>query len=128
MIRDVDLVAAIDTDRVEGVLDALTGDDLHVKVGCATEAVAGGGSFNVIHPDSGGKVDVFVSPQSDDFTRSRLARRVRADVFGIPTWVATPEDVVLAELRRRLTPRAGCRASPCRIRRSSGCWRRCHWW
>ncbi len=106
MTRDVDLVAVIDTDRVERVLDALTGDDLYVNVGDVTEAVAGGGSFNVIHPDSGGKVDVFVSPQSDDFTRSRLARRVRADVFGIPTWVATPEDVVLAKLRWRLQSRS----------------------
>ena len=65
-----------------------------------------GGSFNILHPQSGGKVDVFVVPASDPFTQSRISRRVRANVLGVDAWVATPEDVVLAKLRWRLESRS----------------------
>ena len=106
MTRDVDLVAVIGSDDVEVLLRELEDDELYVNVGDATRAVTDGGSFNVIHAVSGGKVDVFVTEPGDDFTRSRLARRVSAEVFGIPTWVATPEDVVLAKLRWRLQSRS----------------------
>lgn len=34
----------------------------------------------------------------DAFTTSRLGRRIRADVFDVPCWVATAEDVILAKL------------------------------
>jgi hypothetical protein len=106
MTRDVDIVALIGVDDVQALVEALAGDDLYLDAGEAADAAAGGRSFNVIHPASGGKVDVFVSSSTDDFTRSRLARRTRATVLGVPTWVATAEDVVLAKLRWRLETRS----------------------
>ena len=36
----------------------------------------------------------------------RLHRRLPAEVLGVSTWVATPEDVVLAKLRWRLESRS----------------------
>ena len=63
-----------------------------------------GGSFNIIHAGSGGKVDVFVG--RDDFARERLRRRIPDEVLGISTWVATPEDVILAKLHWRLASRS----------------------
>lgn len=104
--RDVDLVAAIGPEDLEAVLASLEGDDLYVNAGDARLAAAEGGSFNVIHTTSGGKVDVFVSPSGDEFTRTRLARRLGAEVLGVRTWVATAEDVVLAKLRWRLQSRS----------------------
>jgi hypothetical protein len=107
MTRDVDLVVMASPVRGEAVVHALVDEpDLYVPAGEADAAVRSGGSFNVLHPSTGGKVDVFVHGTDDAFTRSRLARRVRAEVFGVPCWVATPEDVVLAKLRWRLTSRS----------------------
>lgn len=106
MTRDVDLVAVIGPNELGPVLAALSGDDLYVNQGDARRAVVGGGSFNVIHSQSGGKVDVFVSEPGDRFTQSRLSRRTRADVFDVSTWVASAEDVVLAKLRWRLQSRS----------------------
>ncbi|MDO8389969.1 MAG: hypothetical protein Q7V57_05735 [Actinomycetota bacterium] len=83
---------------LEGLIDA----DFYVPVNAAAEALAGGGSFNVLHPATGGKVDVFVCPANDQFEVQRIARRVRMEVFGVGSWVATPEDVVLSKLRWRL--------------------------
>ncbi len=106
MTRDVDLVAVIQTDQLGIVLDELSGPDLYVPTQQARRAAIEGGSFNVLHTTTGGKVDVFVAAAADDFTSSRLTRRVRQDVLGVNTWVATPEDVVLAKLRWRLESRS----------------------
>ena len=104
--RDVDLVAAVGPEDLEVILASLDGEDLYVNSGDARRAALEGGSFNVIHVASGGKVDVFVSPPGDEFTQSRLRRRVRARVLGVLTWVATAEDVVLAKLKWRLESRS----------------------
>jgi len=104
--RDVDLVTVTAPDGLDVVLAALDASGLYVPWEEARSASRGGGSFNVIDPDRGGKVDVFVVPASDDFTASRLDRRVRAAVLDVDCWVATPEDVVLAKLRWRLESRS----------------------
>ncbi len=39
-----------------------------------------GGTFNVLHPSTGGKVDVFVVTPDDEFEMMRLSRRRRAEV------------------------------------------------
>lgn len=104
--RDVDLVTVVSSDEVERLLTRLDHDELYVPDEDAYQAARLGGSFNVLHPRSGGKVDVFVSPATDAFTRSRLERRVAAEVLGVQTWIASPEDVVLAKLRWRLESRS----------------------
>jgi hypothetical protein len=107
MTRDVDIVVMAAVESGEALVDALLLDpELYVPEDEGRRAVRGGGTFNVLHPASGGKVDVFVRPTTDAFTRSRLERRVRSAVLGIDCWVATPEDVVLAKLRWRLTSRS----------------------
>lgn len=104
--RDIDIVVMVGTDQLQIVLDALVAADLYVPVDRAYEAADAGGSFNVLDPDHGGKIDLFVARPDDAFTSSRLARRIRADVFDVPCWVASAEDVVLAKLRWRLDSRS----------------------
>jgi hypothetical protein len=104
--RDVDLVTLTAAVGLDGALETLDASGFYVPWAEARSASRAGGSFNVIDPDGGGKVDVFVALASDDYTRARLARRVRATVLGVDCWVATPEDVVLAKLRWRLESRS----------------------
>lgn len=104
--RDVDLVAVIDRSSAQAVIEQLITSDLYVPTTEAATAIERGGSFNVLHPATGGKVDIFAASVDDAFTRSRLDRRVRAEVLGVPTFVATPEDVILAKLRWRLESRS----------------------
>ena len=106
MTRDVDIVVLLAPDVDETVLDALRVADVYFPESEARRAVTSGGSFNVLHPQSGGKVDIFAIPSEDAFTQSRVSRRVRAEVLGIETWIATPEDIVLAKLRWRLESRS----------------------
>ena len=104
--RDIDIVVMVSADQLEIVLGALLEAELYVPVDRAHEAAEVGGSFNVLDPDHGGKIDLFVTGPDDAFTSSRLARRIRADVFDVPCWVASAEDVVLAKLRWRLDSRS----------------------
>lgn len=104
--RDIDVVTVVDVGAADFLTRLLANDDLYVPAEEAAEALRSSGSFNVLHPRSGGKVDVFVRRADDAFTQSRLERRVSAAVLGVPTWVASPEDVVLAKLRWRLESRS----------------------
>jgi hypothetical protein len=99
--RDVDLVAMIPASAVDALLGSLERDDLYVPSAEVRRVVAAGGSFNVLHMASGGKVDVFVSADDDAFERSRLDRRIASEVCGVSSWISTPEDVVLSKLRQR---------------------------
>ena len=104
--RDIDVVAVITRETVDTFLRALGNNEIYVPVDEAKAATIKGGSFNVLHTTTGGKVDVFVCQTSDAFESSRLDRRVKLQVLGIDTWVATPEDVVLAKLLWRVQTRS----------------------
>ncbi len=104
--RDIDIVVVVDADQLQIVLAALQAADLYVPVDRAQEAADSGGSVNVLDPAHGGKIDLFLTGPDDAFTTSRLARRIRAEVFDVPCWVASAEDVVIAKLRWRLTSRS----------------------
>ncbi len=104
--RDVDLVAVIPASAVDVLLRSLERDDLYVPSAEVRRVVAVGGSFNVLHTASGGKVDVFVAPDGDAFERSRLDRRIASEVLGVRSWISTPEDVVLSKLKWRLGSRS----------------------
>ena len=68
-------------DSGEAVFEALRGSEVYFPESEARRAVTSGGTFNVLHPQSGGKVDIFAVPSEDAFTQSRIARRVRAGVL-----------------------------------------------
>ena len=104
--RDIDVVAVITRETVDTFLRALGNNEIYVPVDEAKVATIKGGSFNVLHTTTGGKVDVFVCQTSDAFESSRLNRRVKLQVLGIDTWVSTPEDVVLSKLLWRVQTRS----------------------
>jgi hypothetical protein len=104
--RDVDLVALMSASNVQDLVGRLDADSFYVPVDDALRAGRDSGSFNVLHTTSGGKVDVFVARHDDEFTRSRMERKVRSQVLGVQAWIATPEDVVLAKLKWRLESRS----------------------
>ena len=53
--------------------------------------------FNVIDTDSGWKIDLMIR-KDRAFSRSEFARRIETTLLGIPVWVATAEDTILAKL------------------------------
>ncbi len=105
--RGVDVVVAVSTSEVAALAQQLVAANVYVPdsvlAGDESNAIT---SFNVLDSETGGKVDVFVATDGDAFTASRIDRRIRAEVFGVPCWIATAEDVLLAKLHWRRDSRS----------------------
>jgi hypothetical protein len=104
--RDIDVVVVVDAEQLDAIVGSLEAAGLYVPGETTRDPFGAGASFNVLDVQHGGKVDLFLAGSDDAFTASRLERRIRADVFDVPCWVASAEDVVLAKLRWRLESRS----------------------
>ncbi|HEV8440722.1 MAG TPA: hypothetical protein VGT40_21760 [Methylomirabilota bacterium] len=98
LTRDVDVVVSLHRERLPALLQRFPADEFYVDADAAREAVDTSGQFNIIHPGSGLKVDVYVNPDTP-YDRARLARRQRLPLApGVDAYFARPEDVILYKL------------------------------
>ncbi len=98
LTRDVDVVAMLTLDRLPAMLQRFPPDEFYVDAEAAREAVGSWGQFNIIHPGSGLKIDVYVNPDTP-YDRARLARRHKLPLApGVDAYFARPEDVILYKL------------------------------
>jgi hypothetical protein len=98
--HDIDVVIEVGMDRVVELCDAFPDPDFYVSVEAARDAVRERSMFNVLHPESGLKIDFIVSgAQSLDRSRMSRTRRIRIgpDPGGQPRF-ASPEDVIVKKL------------------------------
>lgn len=97
---DADIVVDLDSGRVARLVDRLK-NDFYVDSEIAADAVARRGSFNVIHLESGFKVDFFVKGDSG-FDESELERSELQQITDDPpraVYVKTAEDTILRKLQ-----------------------------
>ena len=98
LTRDVDIVAMLTLDHLPALLLRFPPDQFCVDAEAAREAVDASGQFNIIHPGSGLKVDVYVNPDTP-YDRARLARRHKLPLApGVDAYFARPEDIILYKL------------------------------
>src|SRR6185437_3147878 len=99
LTNDVDVIAVLRLDHVTQLLEAFPATDFYVRESAVRQAVANLGQFNIIHPDSGLKVDVVIAKPSE-FDRTRLNRRIRVQPGGtdVDVYFASPEDVILKKM------------------------------
>lgn len=94
---DADFLVELRMGDVDRFFRALDGPDWYVDRQSIVEAVQSAGEFNVIHGASGTKIDFWVrAPRAADGIR--LLRRRREVILGVPAWVLSPEDTILAKL------------------------------
>jgi hypothetical protein len=96
--QDVDVVAALQFKHVQ-TLVALLQQAYYIDADMIRDAIQNQSSFNLLHHDTGVKVDVFVQ-KSDPFAQQEL-RRAREEVLEVgsrPFFFASPEDMILAKL------------------------------
>ena len=96
---DVDLVTNVRALQAPDFARALAAE-FYVDAKSICEAAGRRGSFNLIHFDTGMKVDVFVAKDTA-YARSAAARRVPHDFThgsgALRVWLASAEDTVLAD-------------------------------
>ena len=98
LTRDVDVIVKLRLDALPAFVDRFPADAFYLDGKSAREAIDTSGQFNIIHPDSGLKIDVYVNPDTP-YDRTRLARRQRLPLVpGVEAYFARPEDVILYKL------------------------------
>lgn len=95
---DIDVVVTLDPGSVSHLLELFPAPEFYVSAERVRHVVGGGGSFNVIHPDSGFKIDFFVV--SDPIEERQIARRLRKPVLaGLEGFLSPPEELILKKLQ-----------------------------
>jgi hypothetical protein len=97
--HDADVLADLPASRVDGFVRLLQ-DDFYVDAEMIRDAIRRRIAFNVIHYDSGFKVDVFILTD-DPLLQEEMRRRQPHDAGHPdgPAYFATAEDMVLQKLR-----------------------------
>ena len=93
---DADVVIDVDQQSLEKLMESL-GEEFYLSPEGAREALARERMFNIIHLETGFKVDLIIKKKRA-FNQEEFARREKVDYLGEPRWFATAEDVILAKL------------------------------
>jgi hypothetical protein len=123
--QDIDIVIGPSHPQLMSLLRHLPETSYYVSQEAALDALARRGQFNVIDFATGWKVD-FIIVKAREFSREELRRRRVIDFDGVPLYVASAEDVLIAKLEwaklgasaRQLEDAAG--TSACRLSSSIG--------
>jgi hypothetical protein len=96
MTRDLDIVVSL-VERDVGPLVAAFAPDFYIDDADALSAVRSERLFNLMHLESGIKVDLIVR-KSTDYRRVEFDRRQSVTLSGIHTWIVSREDLILSKL------------------------------
>jgi hypothetical protein len=95
---DIDVAVQLDVDHVADLVEAVQGD-YYVSTEMVLDAVTHGSSFNLVHFESGMKIDIFALT-NDPLDVRQLRRRERIEIEpGVVIWVGAADDQVLRKLR-----------------------------
>lgn len=98
LTHDIDIVIDPTPDQLAQLCTAFSSDEFYVSPEAARAALAHRSQFNVIHPDSGNKID-FVLLKGDAYSHEQIGRRQRLKLLpDTEGFAARPEDVILGKL------------------------------
>lgn len=83
--------------ELEALLVSMPADEYYVDADTARDALRQRSMFNMIDLASGWKVDLILR-KNREFSRDEFARRTKMTVLGVPVFVASPEDTIVAKL------------------------------
>ena len=96
--QDIDLVVALTPSDADPLVEAFPDPEFYLSPPAMREAIERRGMFNIIHRESGYKVDFWILKDLP-FNALRFARKCPETAWGIVLKVSTPEDTILAKLR-----------------------------
>jgi hypothetical protein len=98
LTNDIDIVAELDEDQIPRLKSCYPAGEFYLDEESARRAVRNRSQFNIIHPGSGLKIDIMVTP-GDEFDQSRFRRTRRLKpVEDTEVDFASPEDVILKKM------------------------------
>jgi hypothetical protein len=98
LTNDIDIVAQIAEEHIPGLILAFPLTDFYIDEEMIKNAINLRSEFNIIHPSSGLKLDIFIQ-KNTPFDKSRFARIrqiVPADTYHAN--FASPEDIIIKKM------------------------------
>lgn len=96
MTRDIDIVIEIMNLEVNKVFRVFQ-DDFYIAKDSIFEAIKFETMFNVIHNNSGFKVD-FIIRKDMPYRNIEFQRRRQIEFDGVKIWIVSPEDLIISKL------------------------------
>ena len=96
MTRDLDLVVELTEANVASLVAGFS-PDFYIDADTVRAAIRSEQLFNLMHFESGIKVDLIVR-KSAEYRQTEFARRHFVTVAGIRTWIVSREDLILSKL------------------------------
>lgn len=96
MTRDLDLVVALaerDADRLASAFE----HDFYVDAAAARAAARSHGLFNLMHLETGIKVDLIVR-KDNEYRHTEFERRSKVALGDVEVWIVSREDLILSKL------------------------------
>lgn len=95
---DIDVVVNLLPEQVSLLKKAFPEEEFYFDEEAAQEAIRGGHQFNIIHPQSGLKIDLMIK-KDDPFDDSRFSRKKIMEIMpGIEAAFASPEDLIIKKM------------------------------
>jgi hypothetical protein len=96
MTRDLDIVVALDERHLQVLVKAFEAD-FYIDADAVRTAVLAERMFNLMHLESGVKVDLIVR-KSAEFRQVEFERRKPIEIANVRTWIVSCEDLILSKL------------------------------
>ncbi len=93
---DADIVIKIDTESLKKFSDEVS-NDFYVEIESADDIIKNRKIFNVIHYDTGFKIDL-IPIKKREFSEVEFHRRQMVDFMGMKCWFSSAEDTLLTKL------------------------------
>ncbi|MGH9516790.1 MAG: DUF6036 family nucleotidyltransferase [Terriglobales bacterium] len=94
---DIDIVIAANPEQLRKFVQSLPGDTYYADLEAGMQAHHRQSMFNVIDLSDGWKIDLIIR-KTRAFSHEEFNRRQVVNVQGLPLFVASPEDVIIAKL------------------------------
>jgi hypothetical protein len=99
LTNDIDIVAEVQDIHITGLKNCFPDKEFHLDEDSVRNAVRQKFQFNIIHPESGLKVDVMI-PQNDAYDQTRFTRKKRLrSLPDLEVNFASPEDVIIKKMQ-----------------------------
>ena len=96
MTRDLDIVVALQAVDIDRLVESFSAD-FYVDADIARHAVQAETLFNLLHLESGIKVDLIVR-KSSEYRQGEFQRRAPVQGAGVRAWVVSREDLIISKL------------------------------
>lgn len=95
--NDIDMVADIKEEHIPGLKKCFPEAEYYLNEESIVDALSRKSQFNIIHPESGLKIDIIIKKEND-FDRKRFSRIKPITMEDTEIKFASPEDVILKKM------------------------------